>query len=90
MTKTAKTAKKSEDADLADLDFETALEELEALVEQMEAGNLSLEDSLKAFERGVALTRHCQGALKNAELTVKVLTKDNKLDDLDLDELDDA
>ena len=93
MTKTAKTAKGdggSDDASLADLDFETALDELEGLVEQMEAGNLSLEDSLQAFERGVKLTRHCQGALKNAELKVKVLTEDNRLEDLDLDELDDA
>ena len=93
MTKSAKTAKKPDSADdtgLAELDFETALDELEALVEQMEAGDLSLEDSLQAFERGVKLTRHCQGALKNAELKVKILTEDNRLEDLDLDELDDA
>ena len=76
--------------DLGNLDFETALEELEGLVERMEAGELSLEDSLSAFERGVKLTRACQSALKNAELKVKVLTEDNALEDLDLDELDDA
>ena len=70
------------------LDFEAALEELEALVERMEAGELSLEDSLSAFERGVKLTRTCQTALKNAELKVKVLTEEG-LDDLDLDALDD-
>ena len=53
--------------------FESALEELEALVEQMEQGELSLEDSLKHFERGVALTRACQQALKDAEQKVQIL-----------------
>jgi exodeoxyribonuclease VII small subunit len=76
--------------DLADVSFETALVELESLVEHMEAGDLSLEDSLAAFERGVKLTRHCQSALKNAELKVKVLTEENTLEDLDLDTIDDT
>ena len=76
--------------DLADVSFETALVELESLVERMEAGDLSLEDSLAAFERGVKLTRHCQSALKNAELKVKVLTEENTLEDLDLDTIDDT
>jgi exodeoxyribonuclease VII small subunit len=76
--------------DLADVSFETALVELESLVERMEAGDLSLEDSLGAFERGVKLTRHCQSALKNAELKVKVLTEENALEDLDLDTIDDT
>lgn len=53
--------------------FEAALEELEGLVEQMEQGELSLEDSLRYFERGVALTRACQQALKAAEQKVQVL-----------------
>jgi len=53
--------------------FESALEELEELVEQMEQGELSLEDSLKHFERGVALTRACQQALKDAEQKVQIL-----------------
>ena len=76
--------------DLANVSFETALVELESLVERMEAGDLSLEDSLAAFERGVKLTRHCQSALKNAELKVKVLTEENTLEDLDLDAIDDT
>lgn len=54
-------------------DFETALSELEALVQRMEGGELSLEDSLKEFERGVKLTRFCQEALKVAEQRVKLL-----------------
>ena len=56
-------------------DFETALAELEALVEKMEQGDLSLDDSLQQFERGVQLTRSCQQALKEAEQKVQVLLK---------------
>lgn len=56
------------------VDFEATLGELETLVERMESGELSLEDSLAAFERGVALTRQCQKALSEAELRVKTLT----------------
>jgi exodeoxyribonuclease VII small subunit len=75
---------------LGRLDFEAALAELEVLVDQMEAGEMSLEDSLRAFERGVKLTRHCQAALRNAELKVKKLTADNQLEELDPDAFDDA
>ena len=46
-------------------DFEKALKELEKLVENMEEGDMSLEDSMKQFERGVALTRSCQKARSN-------------------------
>lgn len=56
-------------------DFETAMIELEALVQRMESGELSLEDSLKEFERGVKLTRICQSSLKVAEQRVKLLTE---------------
>ena len=55
------------------LNFEGALEELEALVEKMEDGNISLEESLKYFERGIALTRTCQKALAEAEQKVQIL-----------------
>ena len=58
------------------LDFEAALAELEALVQRMEAGSLTLEESLRAFERGVRLTRRCQAALEQAELRVKALMED--------------
>lgn len=63
-------------------DFETAIAELEALVQRMESGELSLEDSLREFERGVQLTRLCQDALKAAEQRVKVLTADGQERDL--------
>lgn len=54
-------------------DFEKSLEELERLVEQLESGDLSLDESLKQFRRGVELTRHCQGVLENAQQTVEQL-----------------
>ena len=56
-------------------DFEKSLAELESLVEKLEGGDLSLEDSLKAFERGVKLTRECQSALESAETKVEILLK---------------
>lgn len=66
--------------------FEEALNELESFVETMEQGDLTLEESLKSFERGVELTRTCQLALKNAEQKVEILsanTPDAKLEPFD-------
>src|SRR5262245_43198725 len=72
------------------VDFEAALAELEALIERMETGELGLEESLKAFERGVALTRECQAALKHAELRVRALAESSAGVSLaDLDAFDD-
>jgi exodeoxyribonuclease VII small subunit len=59
--------------------FEEALNELESLVETLEQGDLSLEDSLKSFERGVSLTRSCQQALKAAEQKIQILS-DQRID----------
>jgi len=56
-------------------EFEQALAELEALVERLEHGDLPLDEALKAFERGVALTRHCQAALQSAQQKVEILLK---------------
>lgn len=53
--------------------FENSLDELEQLVERLEHGELSLDDSLRSFERGIALYRTCQGALGQAELRVSQL-----------------
>lgn len=55
-------------------DFEASLEALEQLVEQMERGEMGLEESLAAYERGVGLYRRCQGALEQAELRVRLLS----------------
>jgi exodeoxyribonuclease VII small subunit len=57
------------------LDFEAAMRDLEELVERLEHGDLPLEESLAAFERGVMLTRSCQTALKEAEQKVEILLK---------------
>ncbi|MDB6063724.1 MAG: exodeoxyribonuclease small subunit [Verrucomicrobiaceae bacterium] len=57
--------------------FETALSDLEALVTAMESGEMSLEESLEAFELGIRLTRECQQALTLAEQKVQVLLSDN-------------
>ncbi|MBW4935649.1 exodeoxyribonuclease VII small subunit [Marinobacter sp. F4206] len=58
-------------------DFEKSLDELETLVRNLEQGELSLEQSLTAFERGVKLTRECQQALKNAEQRVEQLVQNS-------------
>lgn len=58
-------------------EFEQALQQLETLVQQMEGGSLTLEQSLQAFEQGVALTRQCQQALSQAEQRVQVLLEQN-------------
>ena len=85
MTEKKKTATSKED----DVNFEAAMLDLEQLVSQMENGDLSLDDSLKAFERGVLLTRHCQKSLAEAELKVKMLSAEGVMDDLDVSDLDD-
>lgn len=55
--------------------FEAALERLQQTVKRLESGELSLEDSLKSFEEGVRLTRHCQDQLKSAEQRIELLTQ---------------
>lgn len=59
------------------LNFEAALAELEAIVKNMEKGDLSLEKALESFELGVKLSRNCQTSLKNAEQQVQQLTEKN-------------
>lgn len=57
--------------------FEESLTELEQLVERMEQGKLSLEETLKLFERGIQLTRSCQKALQDAEQKVRILSEED-------------
>lgn len=72
------------------IDFESSLSELETLVSKMEAGNLTLEESLAAFETGIKLTRECQAELSRAEQRVKKLVEeDGRLESLDFEETDD-
>jgi exodeoxyribonuclease VII small subunit len=63
--------------ELKELDFEHAYQELESIVERMERGEQSLENSLSDFERGVTLMKHCHSVLKEAEQKVEILVKDN-------------
>lgn len=57
------------------LDYEEAVAELESLVEKLERGDITLEESLKLYERGVLLTRDCQEALQAADQKVQMLVK---------------
>mgnify|MGYP003521664392 FL=1 len=57
--------------------FEQSLTELEQLVAQMELGEQSLDDSLAAYERGIALYRQCQTALESAEQRVSLVSQNN-------------
>lgn len=61
--------------------FEASLKELEEIVARMERGDLPLEESLKLFERGVALTRECRSSLDSAELRVRNLLQPDGADD---------
>ena len=59
------------------VNFEKAIKDLEKIVEDLESGELSLEQSLKTFEKGIKLTRQCQGELEKVELKVKKLVEEN-------------
>jgi exodeoxyribonuclease VII small subunit len=61
---------------MSDIRFEDALARLEQIVDTIEAGNLSLEDSLKVFEEGVVLARRCAKYLEDAERRIEALTRD--------------
>jgi exodeoxyribonuclease VII small subunit len=62
------------------MSFEKSLEELQAIVKRLESGELSLEDSLKAFESGVQLVRQCQEVLTSAEKRVQLLSQNSTLE----------
>ncbi len=61
---------------MKDIKFEDAVQRLEQIVDQLEAGNLSLEESLQVFEEGVGLARRCGKYLDEAEKRIELLTKD--------------
>jgi exodeoxyribonuclease VII small subunit len=58
--------------------FESSLEQLEAIVDRLEQGDLELEDALRAFETGVALTRRCAQQLSEAERRIEVLVREGE------------
>lgn len=63
------------------INLEKSLEDLEALVEELEGGDLPLEKAMKKFEEGIKLTRGCQAALKEAEQRVEILLQSAGGDD---------
>ncbi len=65
-------------ADTSSLSFETALAELEKIVRDLETGKAGLEDSIKLYERGVVLRRHCESKLKDAQLRVEKISLNAK------------
>lgn len=66
-------------ADLSKINFETALGELEEIVQRLESGDTSLEGAIESYERGVALKKHCQGKLREAQLRVDKIEADGTL-----------
>jgi exodeoxyribonuclease VII small subunit len=76
MGSSADPADASDAAALSSMSFEQALDELDALVRQMESGELPLEASIAAYRRGAALARHCQGRLAAAEQEIVKLDGD--------------
>jgi exodeoxyribonuclease VII small subunit len=61
-------------SDITGMPFETALAELEGIVDRLEKGAVALEDSIKLYERGEALKAHCDALLKNAEMRIEKIT----------------
>ena len=71
--------------DLSKINFEIALGELEGIVQRLESGDTSLEGAIEAYERGVALKKHCEGKLRDAQLRVEKIEKDGTLSPEPLD-----
>ena len=65
------------------VNFETSLKKLEKIIEKLEDGEISLEDSVKSFEEGIGLVKECQKQLSQAELKVKKLLDNGDTVDLD-------
>ena len=65
------------------VNFETSLKKLEKIIEKLEDGEISLEDSVKSFEEGIGLVKECQKQLSQAELKVKKLLENGDTVDLD-------
>ena len=78
-------SKNDKKADLEMVDFETALSELEDIVERLESGDTSLEGAIDAYERGVRLKKHCEGKLRAAQLRVDKSEMDGTLSQEPLD-----
>jgi exodeoxyribonuclease VII small subunit len=73
----------SQENDLSALTFEQAYAELEQTVQKLQAGNLPLAEALALYQRGMALAKHCEQQLDNAELSVQMLTPAGELVDFE-------
>ena len=67
-------ANETDEAAIGQLNFETALAELESIVERLEAGKVDLEESIAIYERGEKLKDHCEQLLKSAEARIEKIT----------------
>lgn len=68
---------------IENLTFERAYQQLQETVQQLEVGNLALDESIALYQRGMALAKHCSLQLDNAELSIKSLTPSGDLEDFD-------
>jgi len=66
------------DAAIENMNFEDALRELEMIVEKLERGDATLDESITIYQRGAKLKAHCEGKLKDAQLKVEKIVLDNK------------
>ncbi|MEM7345931.1 MAG: exodeoxyribonuclease VII small subunit [Chloroflexota bacterium] len=71
------------DESIKKLTFEAAYEALENTVQKLESGNLSMEETLTLYQRGMALAKHCNVTLDQAELTIQTLTPEGELVDFE-------
>ena len=67
-----------------DNNFETALAELEEIVKKIETGDLSLDENLELFERGISLTRLCSAKLEHARQRIEKLIDENMVEDMEM------
>lgn len=66
---------KNDNADVAKLSFEEALKELEGIIQQLESGNVALEQSITLYERGAALRKHCEASLSSARERIEKIVE---------------
>lgn len=73
---------------IENMSFEDAMAELETIVRSLETGNTKLDDSIAAYERGVALRKHCEARLENARLKIEKITLDENNSPVGLEPFD--
>ncbi len=74
-------AKSKNQNDISNLSFEQAIKELSGIVQKIEQGEISLQDSLGQYERGMALIKHCRDILQKAEKRIEKISQEQKSED---------